>query len=125
MSLSPAYEKYPDHTLEFDDKRLSVRVSVGEILVAESARGLSLREGRYPTVVYVPREDVKMEHFGRSEHSTHCPFKGDATYFDFVCGEEGTEQVAWSYEDPFDQMESLREHLAFYPDRARIEVLED
>jgi uncharacterized protein (DUF427 family) len=61
----------------------------------------------------------------RSEHTTHCPFKGDATYFDFRDGNQEIAEIAWSYEDPFDQMHAIREHLAFYPDRVTLTPLED
>jgi uncharacterized protein (DUF427 family) len=125
MSLSPAYEKYPDHSLEFDKVRVVVRISVGGDVIAQTTQGLNLREGRYPKIVYVPRQDVQMDRLTRSDHSTHCPFKGDATYFDFVGGPERVEQVAWSYDDPFDQMAEIRGHLAFYSDRAQIEILGD
>ncbi len=125
MALSPAYEKHPEHTLAIDDHRVGVRVSIGEIVVAETTRGLSLREGRSPPVVYVPREDVFMDRLRGSDHSTHCPFKGDASYFDFTGAPSPIEQVAWSYEDPFDQVAAIRDHLAFYADRVRIEMLGD
>ena len=124
MALSPAYEKNPGHTLTIDDQRVGLRVSIGDVVVAETTLGLNLREGRYPAVVYVPRDDVHMDRLARSDHSTHSPFKGDASYFDFAGASSPIEQIAWSYEDPFDQMAEIRDHLAFYPDRARIERFE-
>jgi uncharacterized protein (DUF427 family) len=129
MARSEAYDRHPDHVLGFEDAPAAVRVRVGERVLAETHRGLTLLEGRYPAVVYVPREDVRMECLRRVDHSTHCPFKGDAAYFDFRDpardGPEPVAQVAWSYEDPFDQMEAIRGHLAFYADRAIIESLDD
>lgn len=127
MARSTAYDRHPEHTLAFDDAPAGLRVRVGDVVVAETRRGRLLREGRYPPVVYVPREDVAMERLARSDHSTHCPFKGDATYYDLAdrAGAEGVEQLAWSYEDPFDQMEAIRGHLAFYPDRATLEPIGD
>ena len=92
--------------------------------VAETKRGLLLREGNYPPTVYVPRADVEMSLLSRVTHSTHCPFKGDASYYDFTGDGPVVEQLAWSYEDPFDQMEAIRDHLSFYTDRAEIEPLD-
>ncbi|MEM9175466.1 MAG: DUF427 domain-containing protein [Myxococcota bacterium] len=123
MARSEAYDRHPEHALRFEDAPAAIRVYVGDALVAETRRGLTLRESRSLPVVYVPREDVRMDRLDRVAHTTHCPFKGDATYFD-VIGDARSEKVAWSYEDPFDQMEALRDHLAFYPDRARVEPLE-
>lgn len=128
MALSPAYDKYPEHTLELDAGPVSIRISIGDVVIAETKRGKTLREGKYPATVYVPREDVDFARLAGSDHSTHCPFKGDATYFDFMNEASAAptiEQVAWSYEDPFDQMDEIRDHLAFYADRVTIATLGD
>lgn len=127
MARSEAYDRYPEHVLAFDEAPARLRVRCGDVLIAKTERGLRLREGSYPPVVYVPREDVRMDRLGRSSHVTHCPFKGDAHYFDFTGGDDSTDgapsvvRVAWSYEDPFDQMEAIRGHLAFYADRVDVE----
>jgi uncharacterized protein (DUF427 family) len=123
MASSPAYEKHPNHRLEFDEARVPLRVIANGEVIAETQRGLNLREGRYPAVVYIPREDVRMDKLDSSDHSTHCPFKGDASYFDYKGASGETNQIAWSYETPFDQMEAIRDHLAFYADRVTIEPL--
>ncbi|HEY2338793.1 MAG TPA: DUF427 domain-containing protein, partial [Burkholderiales bacterium] len=47
-------------------------------------------------------------------HSTHCPFKGDASYFSF---KGGPENAVWSYEAPYDEVTAIKGHLAFYPDK--------
>ena len=123
MAHSNAYEKYPQHALEIDDQRVSLRIKVDGVVIAETTQALHLREGRYPAVAYIPREDVMMDKLRQSTQTTHCPFKGDATYFDFVDGDATTKEVAWSYEQPFDQMEEIRDHLAFYSDRVSLEIL--
>jgi len=123
MTLSKAYEKFPEHRIEIDEEPVHLRVSANGEVLAETRRGLNLREGKYPAVVYIPREDVTMDRLERSELSTHCPFKGDASYFACSSGIEGapTREIAWSYETPFDQMRAIRGHLAFYEDRVEIE----
>ena len=132
MSRSTAYDKYPQHTISIDEEPVALRVTIDGEVLAETKRGLALREGKYPAVVYVPREDVRMDILSVSTHSTHCPFKGDASYFDYQGksrpdGAQGPQrpQVAWSYEAPFDQMEAIRDHLAFYPDRVTLEAGSD
>ena len=67
-----------------------------------------------PVVYYIPRKDVKMDRLVRSSHTTHCPFKGDASYFSV---ENGPENAVWSYERPYDEMTAIGELLAFYPDK--------
>ena len=125
MPRSDAYDRHPEHTLVLAEAPAAVRVLVEGMKVAETRRGLRLREDRYPEVVYVPREDVRMSLLSRSSYTTHCPFKGDATHFDFRRSGHSIERVAWSYENPFDQMAAIRDHLAFYADRAETLPLED
>jgi uncharacterized protein (DUF427 family) len=122
MALSKAYAEHPEHVLRFDADAVTAKVRVGGRIVAETDRALRLHEGRYASVLYFPREDVNMECLRRIEHSTHCPFKGDASYFDYSDGSIETPRIAWSYEEPFDQMSAIRNHLAFYPDRVTIET---
>jgi len=54
---------------------------------------------------------------------THCPYKGDATYFSIVAGGQGLENAVWTYENPFPAMADIAGHLAFYPDKVTIEEL--
>jgi len=70
-----------------------------------------------PVVYYVPRKDVKMDRLARTSHKTHCPFKGDASYFSVV---GGPENAVWSYEQPYDEMLAIKDGLAFYPDKFEI-----
>jgi len=95
----------------------TVRVTFQGELIAESRDALKLNEGSYPAVYYFPRKDVKMDRLARSSHGTHCPFKGDASYFS-VKG--GPENAVWSYEAPYDEMLAIKERLAFYPDKFEI-----
>jgi uncharacterized protein (DUF427 family) len=55
-----------------------------------------------------------MERLSRSPHQTYCPFKGQASYFSL---KDGPENAVWSYEQPYDEMATLKDLLAFYPDR--------
>jgi uncharacterized protein (DUF427 family) len=58
-----------------------------------------------------------MERLVRSNHKTHCPFKGDASYFSL---KGGPENAVWSYETPYDETMAIKERLAFYPDKFEI-----
>ena len=94
-----------------------VRVRFNGVVVADTDRALALREGRYPTVLYIPRADARMSLLERSPRTRHCPHKGDASYFNVKAGGRTAADAAWSYETPFDQVAGIKEHLAFYPDR--------
>ncbi len=66
---------------------------------------------------YIPRKDVDIALLERTEHSTYCPYKGDAAYFSIPSGGERAVNAIWTYESPYPAVESIREHLAFYSDR--------
>ncbi len=99
-----------------------VRVLFGGAVVAETTRALGLSEGAIPTVFYIPREDAAMGYFEATDHSTHCPYKGGASYFSLRVGGRVAENAVWSYERPLDAMSAIKGHLAFYPDR--VEAIE-
>jgi uncharacterized protein (DUF427 family) len=111
----------PDHpiTIEPASGRVVVRFH-GEV-VADSAHALELREATYKPVLYVPRADAVLSHFARTQHNTHCPYKGDASYFDLSGGGVSAHNAVWSYETPFPAMAAIKDHLAFYPQHVTIE----
>lgn len=102
-------------TVTLHPRPVTVRVN-GQV-VANSERALELRESTYRPVFYIPRADVAMEALSRTEHRTHCPYKGVASYFSIANGGDVRENAVWSYEAPFEWLSEIRDHLAFYPDR--------
>ncbi len=94
-----------------------VRVRLGGIVIADSRAALTLREGHYPPVQYLPRADVDMTLLHRTAHGSHCPWKGAASYFSITAGGRTAENAVWSYETPLDGVAEIAGMLAFYPDR--------
>ena len=122
MARSTAYDEHPQHTIEIVPEAGAVTVTWQGRRVVHSTRALKMLEGRYPAVYYLPREDADLSLLARTTHSTHCPFKGDAAYYSLRSGDDESENAVWTYEDPFDQVASIRAHLAFYADRVTIDV---
>lgn len=122
MTRSQAWDDHPEHVITVETHPGTVRARLDGTLLAESQAAVLLREGRYPPVLYFPPADVHMDRFEADPHRTHCPFKGDASYWNVVGAGERGDKAAWSYEEPFDQMEAIRSHLAFYADRIEIET---
>ena len=111
----------PDHPITITPNPRRVRVTAGDIVIAESARALTLKEARYPAVQYLPREDANMALLERTERTTHCPYKGDANYYSVKAGDKTLDNAIWTYETPFPAMAEISGHLAFYPDKVKIE----
>ncbi|WP_298969973.1 DUF427 domain-containing protein [uncultured Roseobacter sp.] len=89
-------------------------VRAGGAVLGESANALELVEGDYPSVIYFPRDDIAMAFLDRTEKSTHCPHKGDASYFSVVTKSTTLSDVVWSYETPKEGVARIKDHLAFY-----------
>ena len=107
----------PDHPITITPTGRRVVVTLGGRVVADSRAALTLQEAAYPPVQYVPRADVDMTLLERTDHATYCPYKGDCAYFSIPSGGERTANAVWTYEQPFDAVAVIRDHLAFYPDR--------
>ena len=90
-------------------------VRAGGAVLGESDRALELSEGDYPPVIYFPREDLAMAFLDKTEKTTHCPHKGDASHYSIVTKSTVLPNAAWSYESPKDEMSRIAGHLAFYP----------
>jgi uncharacterized protein (DUF427 family) len=78
-----------DHPISIEANPSRVVVTVGGKVIADTRAALTLREASYPAVQYIPRRDVDMAALARSEHTTYCPYKGDASCGFFICGFEG------------------------------------
>ncbi|MEQ9146088.1 MAG: DUF427 domain-containing protein [Parvibaculaceae bacterium] len=101
--------------LAFRKRDDRVQVRHAGTVVAESTSALTVFELGHTPVVYFPRGDVHLNLFAPVERSTHCPRKGDASYFAFG-GADGP-VIAWSYEAPIEAAAPLKDHIAFYADQ--------
>ncbi|MDG3441254.1 DUF427 domain-containing protein [Nitrospirillum amazonense] len=107
----------PDHPITIERNPRRVVVTLGGKVIADTRDALSLREARYPAVQYIPRKDVDMAALERTDHTTHCPYKGDASYFSIPAGGARAVNAIWTYEAPHAAVGAIKDHLAFYPDR--------
>ena len=110
----------PDHPITVTPNPQRVRVEANGHVIADSIAAVTLQEASYPAVQYIPRADIEMGFFGRTDRQTNCPYKGDAHYFTLTIDGEVLESVAWSYEAPYPAMTAIQGMLAFYPDRVRV-----
>jgi len=107
----------PDHPITITPHQGRVVVRVAGRVVADTRAALTLREAAYPPVFYVPRADADMALLERTPHATYCPYKGDASYYSIPAGGDRAANAVWTYEQPFDAVAAIKDHLAFYPDR--------
>jgi uncharacterized protein (DUF427 family) len=113
----------PDHPITVTPSTRRVQVTFAGRTVADTTRALSLQEAGYAAVAYIPREDVDMALLERTDHATHCPYKGDAAYFSIKVDGKVAENAIWTYEAPFPAVAEIKDHLAFY--RNKVDAIEE
>ena len=82
--------------------------------IAHSAAALDLREAKYPVVIYIQLADVDQIFLNPSDHSTHCPYKGDASYYSLQDGEKISKNAVWFYDTPCPLVARIKGHVAFW-----------
>src|SRR6266852_4287704 len=117
MSDRPVKIPGPDHPISIEANPSHVVVTAGGKVIADTRAALTLREASYPAVQYIPRRDVDMAALMRSEHTTYCPYKGDASYYSIPAGGDRSRNAVWTYEAPFEAMAQIKDYVAFYADR--------
>jgi uncharacterized protein (DUF427 family) len=104
----------PAGVIYFEDSPRRIRaVFAGETIV-DSRHAKLLHEQNHLPVYYFPEEEVRMDLLEPSDHTSHCPFKGDASYRSIVVGEHRSENAAWYYPEPLEGAPPLAGYVAFY-----------
>ncbi|MBO6719625.1 MAG: DUF427 domain-containing protein [Rhizobiaceae bacterium] len=114
---APGNEKHFMHVKSVPQK---IVVRRGDKILAESTNALRVMEtgrGPYDPMIYIPEADVAGLDAVDGK-STHCPLKGDASYF-ALDGDE----IAWTYDRPLDVSTVLKGHIAFYPAKVVVEEI--
>jgi uncharacterized protein (DUF427 family) len=102
--------------LYFEESPRRIRgVFAGETIVDSRHAKLLHEHGRLP-LYYFPESEVRMDLLQATDHTTRCPWKGDASYWTIAVGDRTAENAAWSYPDPIEGAPPIAGHLAFYWD---------
>jgi uncharacterized protein (DUF427 family) len=107
----------PDHPITLTENLSRIVVKAGGKVIADTRAAVTLREANYPPVYYIPLDDVALSQLVRTDHKTHCPYKGDASYYSIPAGGDRAKNAVWSYENPYPAVIQIKDHVAFYPDR--------
>jgi uncharacterized protein (DUF427 family) len=117
MTEKPKRVPGPDHPITIERNPAHITVVAGGHVIADTRDALTLREASYPPVQYIPRKDVNMSLLEKTQHSTYCPYKGDASYYSIPSGGTKAVNAIWTYEAAFPAVAAINEYVAFYPDR--------
>jgi len=126
FKIIPSREKIlvriPDYAVDIEPIKHTVTISYNDTVIAESDAALLIRETRHADVVYLPRSAMVSDYFTPTDHSTYCPFKGNANYWRLNIESVTEENIVWSYEKPYAEVARLKDYISFYPDRTEISV---
>jgi uncharacterized protein (DUF427 family) len=115
----------PDHPITLTPAATRWRAQYAGHVIADSDGAVVLQEADYPPVVYFPRKDVSMEYIHRTDHTTHCPYKGDASYYTLRMDTQFAENGVWSYEQPYPAMAAIEGMVAFCPNHVEVYAVDD
>ena len=104
------------HTLYFEDSPKRVRAVFNGETVVDSRSVKLMHETNHLPVYYFPEEDIRQDLLEPSDHSTHCPFKGDASYRSIRVGDKIAENAVWHYPEPEEKFAPLAGYASFYHD---------
>jgi len=113
------YADRPDYRVDLLPRRNRVVVRHDGRVIAETLHPLLVDEQDHGLVIYLPRDDVRMDALEPTETVTYCPFKGQASHWRVRGGER---DVAWSYEHPYPEVARIAGYVAFYQDRVTVEI---
>ncbi len=111
---APGFAKHPGYEIRFEPCAKRLRVIFGGETLADTTAVRLLHETRHLPVYYFPRADVRLDLLTPSEHRSHCPFKGEASYWTVAAGGKTAENAVWGYAAPYDEVAEIRDYLSFY-----------
>jgi uncharacterized protein (DUF427 family) len=99
-----------------------VRVVVDGVTIAESASPRLLFETGLPPRYYLPKTHVRLDLLTPTDTVTHCPYKGQASYWSVRAGDSVHEDLAWSYPTPLPESQKVAGLIAFYNEKVELYV---
>ena len=80
--------------------------------------GATLAESNETVIVegnhYFPADSITRSHFVESDKRSHCPWKGEASYYDLSVGGAVNKDAAWYYPNPKDEAANIKGRVAFW-----------
>lgn len=113
---APGFDRNPDKRITIERCTQTMRIIVDGTELACTQNAKRMRESGCPDVIYVPFADINFPLLEQTETRTHCPYKGDASYWRLTGAGEPGSDIMWAYEDPFDEVIEIKDHGAFFAD---------
>jgi uncharacterized protein (DUF427 family) len=115
----------PKHRIYFAQDPRRLRAVVDDAVVLDTTRARLLYETGIAPRIYAPLEDYALDLFETTETSTHCPFKGDASYWSLQVDGREVPEAVWYYPQPMERAPWLEGYAALYWEKADLWLAED
>ena len=122
---APGFSSHPGHSVEISEADGNVGIKIGNELIAQTSDALVLKEGSYADAYYLPKSILPESMLKPSDHKTYCPFKGEASYYHLSHNGQVHENAIWSYTAPFDEALKIKDHIAIYPNVAKVAIVSE
>jgi len=110
---APGFEQHPGYSIRLSESDVAATVYRHGKPLLHSKQSILLSENDYPPVIYMPRSAIDPPLLQPSERTSFCPFKGQASYWHLCIDGECLQDAAWSYEDPFDEVQIIKGMIAW------------
>jgi uncharacterized protein (DUF427 family) len=94
-----------------------IRVEFAGVVIADTTESYKVSETSSPPCYYIPQTDIKMDYLFKSAYRTLCEWKGSASYWTIQVGDKITKNAGWSYPEPWDGFEQIKDCIAFFAGR--------
>lgn len=123
--VESAWPSHPGYRIEITPCKHRGQVWLDDILLAESQNCLLVTETDHVDRLYFPESAVNWDLFTATDHTTVCPFKGQASYWSLTGTEAVIPNVVWAYPTPLPEVAGIAGHVSFYDKALRVVVLEE
>lgn len=115
---APGFAEHPEHKVETERLQQRVEIFLDNDCILESQGAIKVTESDNEDRIYVPINDLTHIDLIKTG-DYHCPFKGHAELYDVKHGDRTFKNAAWSYVEPFDEVQELMGRVAFYPEKVQ------
>lgn len=117
---APGFQNHPNHRIEIHPYDGDLEVTIAGQKITKINGALILEESKYQPAHYITKSALPKQMLEPSDHTTFCPFKGEASYYHLIHDGNIYENAVWSYQTPYDEVYAIKDYLAFYPDVAKV-----
>ena len=114
---APGFQKFPDYQIQMRNLMGKLEIYCADVLIASTFTAIELLESKLKPALYVPTDAFDQACLRPSDTQTHCPFKGDASYWSVEVPGRRVKDAFWYYPQPFDEVADLSNFAGVYQDR--------